>query len=388
MRINDRCIKTFMGNLGFKGRGTLCSIVILVSLTAIVDQVGLAELASASGLVGFAQNKVVYRNIAGASTQRPTPTPAPTPVRSPMSKRGAPAAPSNLTAAAISTSQINLTWTSNSNNATGFQVERAQSATGPWKQAATISANTTSSATAGLGASTVYFYRVMAYNSAGNSGYSNVASATTLSMLPAGAPGNLAAKTEGSTKINLSWTNNASDATGFKIERCEGRGCSGFTEIDATAANVTSYENVGLSFSTSYSYRVRAYNSTHDSGYSNTATAVTARDTIPPTVPTGVNATVVSSSKIRLRWKPPSDTGGSDLGGYNVYHAGVRIGSTLTPTYSITGLAANTQYCYTVNAYDKGGNGSGQSDPVCATTKPDPNADPDGSDKPPESNNR
>lgn len=383
MRINDGCLKTFIGHLGFKGRGILCSIVIFVFLTAIGAQVGMAESTSASGLVGFARNKVVYRNIAGASTQRPTPTPAPTPVHSPMSKRGAPAAPSNLTAAAISTSQINLTWTSNSNNATGFQVERAQSATGPWKQVATISANTTSCATAGLGGSTVYFYRVMAYNSAGNSGYSNVASATTLSMLPAGAPGNLAAKTEGSTKINLSWTNNASDATGFKIERCQGRACSSFSEIATTAANVTSYLNTDLSISTSYSYRVQAYNSTADSGYSNTATATTARDTIPPAIPADLTASVVSSRKIKLHWKPPADSGGSELAGYNVYEAGSRIASTVTPYYAVTGLAANTQHCYTVTAFDKGGNASDQSAPVCATTKPDPNADPEGSGTPP-----
>jgi chitodextrinase len=296
--------------------------------------------------------------------------------------RGAPAAPSKLIAAAVSTTQINLTWTSNSNNATGFRIERALSATGPWTQVGTASAIAISWANSGLSDHTAYYYRVIAYNSGGNSAYSNVAAATTLSMLPAGAPSNLVAMTGGSTRINLSWTNNANDATGFKIERCQGNACSSFTNIATTATNDTSYQNTRLSPSTSYSYRVRAFNSTEESGYSNTVTATTPLDTIPPTIPAELTATAVSSTKINLRWNPPAGSGGSGVAGYNVYQAGARIGSTLGTTYSVTGLAANIQYCYTVAAYDKGGNSSDQSGPACATTKPaPPSADPPSNDK-------
>jgi hypothetical protein len=375
MRINDGCLKTFIGNLGFKGRGILCSIVIFVSLPAIGAQVGMAESTSASDLGRLAYNKVVYSKITGAMMPTPSPTPAPTPARTAIPARGAPAAPSNLIASAVSTSQINLTWISNSNNATGFQVERALSATGPWKQVGTTSAITTSWASAGLSGPTTYYYRVMAYKAGSNSAYSNVASATTLTMLPAGAPSNLTATTGGSTGINLSWTNNAGDPTGFKIERCQGSACSGFKEIATTAANVTSYLNTDLSTSTSYSYRVRAYNNTSESDYSNTATVMTARDTLPPATPADLTAIVVSSRKINLHWKSPADSGGSALAGYNVFQAGVRIASPVTPYYSVTGLTANTQYCYTVTAYDKGGNVSDQSAPACATTKPAPPSD-------------
>jgi chitodextrinase len=54
----------------------------------------------------------------------------------------------------------------------------------------------------------------------------------------------------------------------------------------------------------------------------------------------------------------------------------------VTPYYSVTGLAAKTQYCYTVTAYNKEGNVSDQSAPACATTQPaPPSDDPPSNDK-------
>ncbi len=142
-------------------------------------------------------------------------------------------------------------------------------------------------------------------------------------------------------------------------------------QITTVGANSTSYQNTSLSSSTSYSYRVRGYNSNGDSGYSNTASATTAAaaDTTAPTVPTGLTATAVSSSQIDLSWNPSTDSGGSGLAGYRDYQGGTMMGSTVSTTYSSTGLVANTQYCYTVAAYDNAGNVSGQSTQACATTQ-------------------
>lgn len=90
-----------------------------------------------------------------------------------------PAAPSGLTAAAASSSAINLNWTDNSNNETGFDVERSADNVN-WAALASVSSNVQSYSNTGLPASTRYYYRVRARNGAGNSAYSNVASATTL----------------------------------------------------------------------------------------------------------------------------------------------------------------------------------------------------------------
>ncbi|MDX2110059.1 MAG: putative Ig domain-containing protein [Verrucomicrobiota bacterium] len=91
-----------------------------------------------------------------------------------------PAAPTSLTATAVSSSQINLTW-SNVTNETGFRLERSLIASGAFSQIATLSANATSYSDTGRTAGIAYSYRVRAYNATGDSPYSPIASATTQS---------------------------------------------------------------------------------------------------------------------------------------------------------------------------------------------------------------
>jgi hypothetical protein len=213
-----------------------------------------------------------YPGCGGAPTPTPTPTPPPTPTPTP-------AAPTNLTATAVSSSQINLAWTDNATNETGFKIERCQGAgCSNFAQIATVGANVTTFNNTGLTASTSYSYRVRATNLGGDSAYSNTASATTQATqtLPA-APSNLTATAVSTTQINLSWTDNSNNETGFKIERCQGNSCTNFVQIATTAANVTTFNNTGLTRNTRYRYRVRAFNAVGNSGYSNIAAARTLR---------------------------------------------------------------------------------------------------------------
>jgi hypothetical protein len=87
-----------------------------------------------------------------------------------------PMAPTNLSARAVSSSQINLAWTASA-GATGYKVERSPNGTSSWTQIATPSGSSFSDT--GLSARTTYYYRVRATNAAGDSGYSNVDSART-----------------------------------------------------------------------------------------------------------------------------------------------------------------------------------------------------------------
>ncbi len=89
-----------------------------------------------------------------------------------------PATPSNLIATAVSHSQINLSWTDNSAGETGSKIERKTGA-GDYTQIATVGANVTTYSDKGLDPATTYYYRVKAYNYAGDSAYSNEANATT-----------------------------------------------------------------------------------------------------------------------------------------------------------------------------------------------------------------
>ena len=120
--------------------------------------------------------------------------------------------------------------------------------------------------------------------------------------VPPAAPANLAATAVSSSQINLTWVDSDNTEQGFKIERCTGAGCSNFAQIATVGANVTSYSNTGLTASTSYSYRVRAYNVAGDSDYSNTASAVTQAAPALPAAPTNLTATAVSRSQINLAW--------------------------------------------------------------------------------------
>jgi hypothetical protein len=91
-----------------------------------------------------------------------------------------PAAPSGLAATAVSSTQINLTWTDNSGyNEDGFKIERSQNGN-TWTQIGTVGPGVTTYASTGLSPNKMYYYRVRAYNVLGNSAFSNTASAKTL----------------------------------------------------------------------------------------------------------------------------------------------------------------------------------------------------------------
>src|ERR1041384_236987 len=270
-----------------------------------------------------------------------------------------------LTARAVSMSQIDLSWTNNAGNVAGLYVERSRSPKGPWKRVVNVPANASSCANSGLAAATTYYFRVMVNDAP----HSNVASATTLSGATDRAPGQLSATPISSNEIDLSWSDEARDVTGFKIERCEGKGCSNFTEIASVAANVTSYQNTNLIELTSYSYRIRAYKESSHYAYSKVVSATTSRSTVPPSVPKGLVANAISHNQINLSWN--SEEVDSRAAGFNIYQYGERIGSTAGTSYMIKRLTPNTQYCFSVVAFDNAGNTSFQSEMACATTKPD-----------------
>jgi len=91
-----------------------------------------------------------------------------------------PAAPSNLIARAASRTQIDLQWTRNSDNEDGFIVQRKLGTGGNWEEIRRLPAGTTSYSDTELSPRTTYYYRVRAYNSDGESLFTNEASATTL----------------------------------------------------------------------------------------------------------------------------------------------------------------------------------------------------------------
>ena len=280
-----------------------------------------------------------------------------------------PAAPGNLTVAAVSASALNLSWADSSDNESGFKIER-QDTSGAFVEIATVTANQTSYGDAGLTASTSYNYRVKAYNGTGDSGYSNEASGTTHAPPPPpAAPTALAAIADGMNQVNLTWTDNASGETGFKLER-KLAADSVFAQIALIDSNVTAFSDSGLTASTSYDYRLRAYNETGDSGYGNTASATTDAPPPIPTAPGNLVATASGTDQINLAW---ADSSNNEDGfkierktGAEAFAEIANVAKNDT-TFSDAGLTANTAYTYRILAYNISGN-SGYSNEAADTT--------------------
>ena len=223
-----------------------------------------------------------------------------------------PNAPSVLTATTISGSQIDLGWTDNSTNETSFIIERSTDGT-TFTNLATVTTNITVYSDTGLLPSATYYYRVRATNSAGDSSYSNIASDTTLATIP-NAPSNLTATRMSSSQIDLSWTDNSADETGFKVERSDDGGAS-FIQIATVSTDAVTYSDNSLIPSTTYYYKVKATNSAGDSSYSSNAQAATATTLAWPTASDGVEgddtsagaATVTLGSSVHRALYPDGD---------------------------------------------------------------------------------
>lgn len=280
-----------------------------------------------------------------------------------------PRAPSGLSASGYSTSQINVSWTDSATNETGYAIERSANGASGWTEISDLLANTTSYSDTGLSSDTTYYYRVRAYSADGYTGYSNVDAGATLTPLPS-APTSLGATAASPSAINLAWTDNATNETGFKIERSTDG--SNYAQIDTTGANVTTYGDTGLSANTNYYYRVRAYNGTGDSSYSNVDSATTLNT--PPGAPSGLSAAATSTSAISLSWTDNA----SDESGFKIERSSDSVTFTQIDTaaanatsYNSTSLASNTTYWYRVRAYNAVGD-SDYSNTAVATTQGSP----------------
>src|SRR3989442_3681730 len=274
----------------------------------------------------------------------------------------APSTPAGLTASAVSSSRINLSWLAATDNVGVIRY-------GVYRNGVQIAIVAgTSYANRGLAAATTYSYTVVAYDTSWNaSAQSSAVSATTKALADTQAPSipaNLAATAVSSSQIDLSWspaTDNVG-VTGYRVYR---------NGTLAAAPTGTSVSIVGLSASTTYSFTVSAVDAAGNVSAPSAPRSVTTLplplpDTTAPTVPTGLAASAVTSTSLTLSWNASIDNIG--VAGYAVYRDGTLAVSPGGTSASLTVLSASTTYSFIVSAFDAAGNVSAPCCPLSVTT--------------------
>jgi hypothetical protein len=192
-------------------------------------------------------------------------------------------------AATPASDRIDVTWADSWTSETRYIVSRA-TGRGSYKRLATVPADTTAYSDTAVNANQTYRYQVTAFS--GKTKFKpGLAAATSPAPSPAPAPrpapepgpgpgaplpvepSSLVATAVSSSRVNLTWTDNSSDELGFKVERSTSGNI--WTQVAIVSASETSYSVQGLSASTNYQFRVRAFSVDGDSAYSNTADATT-----------------------------------------------------------------------------------------------------------------
>ncbi len=285
-----------------------------------------------------------------------------------------------------SNKSVKLTWVDKSLNETGFVVQRALSTMGPWTTLATLAPNTTTYSNKIGTSKTTYFYKVYAANTVGDTqtlGFPTVTSksadtiilstGTTQTGLP-GTPTNLTATYKTGPQVLLTWSDNATNESGFLVERSVNGGAyTLITTVAAQSLGTPKYTDLNVVPGTKYDYRVAAINSAGKSPYSNIATVNLEAAPIAPAL---LKATAAISSrrnaKVTLTWtdKSLNETGftierctnptftGRDLVTVNV--------SANTTQYTTGNISRNTPYYFRIKA----NNNAGSSISINATPYP------------------
>jgi len=172
----------------------------------------------------------------------------------------APASASSLTAQIASSSEIDLAWTNNADNATSILVQQ-QNSDESWSTVATLAPTQNSNAVTGLTLGNTYNFQIVTSNAIGQS--TTTLNAPITLGAPA-APSGLIVAQGGPGEIDLSWANNATNASSILIE--ESTDGVTWTPIATLSPNQTSYTVTGSTSDQSYYYQEVAVNNSGDDG--------------------------------------------------------------------------------------------------------------------------
>ena len=167
------------------------------------------------------------------------------------------------------------------------------------------------------------------------------------SQAPA-APANLTANLVSISRIDLAWSDQSNNESGFKIERAVNS--SAFEQIAQTGAGVTAFSDTGLAPGTGNAYRVRAFNAAGASAYSPGASATTPTDTTPPvftSVSSAPDGTLTAVFSEPVEQASAENAANYSLDGGAVVNAGTLAADGRTVTLATAGLIGGSTYSLT-----------------------------------------
>jgi fibronectin type 3 domain-containing protein len=194
--------------------------------------------------------------------------------------------------------QVGLTWTDVSFE-DSYVLERAPTISGAWTQLTTLPANTVSFSDTSVAASTLYYYRIKAVNSAGDSAY-YVISNTTPAPSPPSTPSGVGLRVVSGSLLRITW-GNVLNETGYIIER-RGDDPLSWQQVGSVAANVLVFDDSTVETGLQYWYRVKSMNAVGPSAASAEVTgtpvdlACIAQDDFDPGLDSSVWASVTSGA--------------------------------------------------------------------------------------------
>jgi len=398
---NDGAVYITAGSSGKISGGALNHPVMISNLN---------QLGSVVVDVNFNQMDVQFLNNAGvvSDTFRITHDPGP---------GNPPAAPSGLSAAPFSPSEIDLNWTDNASDEDGFDIERSPDGS-LWALIDSVGADSVSYRDSGLNDDTTYHYRVAAFNGAGSSPYSNSASATTDPAPPfidqvassesnvfgtvsgtfqdthaddavaesitetesGGKPSKRRSRLEHSWEIVVqsgnvitlfanAWSSGSADNDEFQFDFSLNGGSSWMPAFTVSSTSSGNFQSAGLPSSASGSVLVRVTDTDRTQG--NRALDTVFVDELfirtetvpgdPPAAPSGLSAAAEAAGLVQLAW---TVNAGDELG-FEVQRmvvggnwAFLANAAADAQSFDDDGVTPNTSYNYRVRAY----NSSGSSD--------------------------
>lgn len=210
-----------------------------------------------------------------------------------------PAAPTIRPVSGVTSNRLRVNWTDNDSLETGFSIERQSSGTG-WVEVATVPANTQSYLDENLEISKAYSYRVIAFNTVGDSIPSASVAGTTAARITPPAGFTLSSRTESS--LSVLWSA-STRAIGYRIEIGVPGGLWE-TFLEVSGGGVTSAVLNGLQANQNYLFRVTARG---DGEQDSIPSAILSASTAPVSPPTGVTASDgLFDDKIVVAWAPVS----------------------------------------------------------------------------------